>query len=50
MDGFQIINLRLLSHPFNWAFVWITLALAALAYNVIFDHYMQTANNSIAPD
>lgn len=36
-DGFQVVNVRLLSHPFNWVIVWITLALAAIAYGVIHD-------------
>lgn len=33
----QLVNLRLMSHPFNWAFVWITLAITAFAYKLVHD-------------
>lgn len=40
MDDFAIVNVRLLSHPVNWLFVWVTLALTAMGYQVIHDHWM----------
>ena len=47
----DFINVRLLSHPVNWAFVWATLLLVAIAYKTAHDAWCQNnANNSIAPD
>jgi len=48
---FELLNLRLMSHPMNWAFVWVTLALAALAYTAIHNAVASNAAaGSIAPD
>jgi len=47
----DLVNLRLLSHPFNWIFVWITLALAMMAYGMIHDHIVKSSPDaSISPD
>jgi hypothetical protein len=48
---FQLINLRLMSHPLNWLFVWVVLAIVTMAYTHIHDHIVATsADASIAPD
>lgn len=39
----QLVNLRLMSHPINWVFVWIVLALASMAWKQIHDHYQGLA-------
>jgi hypothetical protein len=31
---FDIINLKLLSHPVNWGIVWVTLLIAAFGYTL----------------
>jgi hypothetical protein len=47
-----VVNLRLLSHPINWLFVWAVLALGLIAYKVVHDAIMSAsaAATSIAPD
>ena len=48
---FQLVNLRLLSHSLNWAIVWVTLALASLAYTIVHNAMNESAvNSSVAPD
>ena len=48
---FQLVNLRLLSHPLNWIFVWVILALAAMAWTHIHNAANESAvNSSLAPD
>lgn len=32
----ELVNWRLLAHPLNWGLVWVTLALAVMAYTLIF--------------
>lgn len=47
----EVINTRLLAHPVNWAFVWVMLLLAAIAYKVIHDAVVKpNGGESIAPD
>lgn len=47
----EFINVRLLAHPVNWAFVWVTLLLAAIAYKAVHDAVTDGgSSNSIAPD
>ena len=31
----DLVNWRLLSHPLNWGFVWVVLALAVMAYTLL---------------
>ena len=48
---FEIVNLRLLAHPLNWAIVWVTLLLALLAYTHLVEGVSQRqANLAITPD
>lgn len=44
----EVVNTRLLSHPVNWVILWITLALAAMAYHAV--HRSMVPQESIAPD
>ena len=44
----SVVNLRLLSHPINWVFVWVTLALACMAWTAV--HNAWQAQTSISPD
>jgi hypothetical protein len=47
----EFVNLKLLSHPVNWAFVLVTLLLASIAYKVIHDAVTSSDGSpSIAPD
>ena len=39
----DLINLRLLSHPFNWVIVWLVLAMAGFAAAMVTQHF-QAAN------
>jgi hypothetical protein len=47
----EILNLRLMSHPFNWLFVWIVLALFSIAYTIIHNELTQgQVDGSVSPD
>lgn len=47
----DLINVRLLAHPINWAFVLATLLLASIAYKVVHDAVTNSGDGeSIAPD
>jgi hypothetical protein len=35
MEAKDLINLRMLGHPVNWAIVWTTLLFAAFAYHFV---------------
>lgn len=35
MEPKDLINLRMLSHPINWAIVWTVLLFAAFAYHFV---------------
>jgi hypothetical protein len=47
----ELVNTRLLAHPVNWAFVFVTLLLAAITYKVIHDAIVNSGGGeSVAPD
>lgn len=49
--NFELLNVKLLSHPVNWGIVWVTLIIAGFGYSLLHDAIMgNAANNSIAPD
>jgi hypothetical protein len=43
------LNWRLLSHPFNWLFIWIVLAGAAIAFTAIHEHYSSADASNVIP-
>lgn len=47
----DLVNVRLLAHPVNWAFVFATLLLAAIAYKVVHDAIVNKGDGeSVAPN
>lgn len=43
-----LVNTRLLAHPINWVFVWVTLLLAAVAYKIVHDAVVKNPGDTAA--